>query len=162
MRRLVGDFAGEKDLGRSGWPALRRLRLFEAPMPPRCWQGLTPPPRPCPLSFFYVKCSTAVMHACTRVYAEQRPAAPSGHAQPSGRRYAVNQSINPAVMQDAILPSPQVQYYVSEHSIKRLVSSRLACMRPHEITHRCQRITAAVVEWRPVQHPLPPSPTAKK
>ena len=77
-------------------------------------------------------CSASMLHACTRVYAEQRPAAPSGHAQPSGR--ICSQSINPSItlslMQDAILPSPQFcssSSSNSERSIKHLVSSRLAC-----------------------------------
>lgn len=102
-------------------------------------------------------------HACIYIHAEQRPAAPSGHAQPSGRICSrlINQSINQAInhsykMQSFPVPSIAV---VCERSIKRLVSPRLACCYVQRLHRCCQQITAAVVEWRPVQHlshPLPP------
>jgi hypothetical protein len=154
VRRLVGEFTGG-NIARDG-PLVSSKNPHVSLL-----AGLTsPPPRPCPLSFFfYVKCSTAVMHARACMQSnglQHRAVTPSPRA---AEMQSINQSLSHARCNPSHSP---VQYYVSEHSIKRLVSSRLACMRPHGRFQHCQRITAAVVEWRPVQHPLPPSPTAKK
>jgi hypothetical protein len=73
-----------------------------------------------PMHAYLLACNA---HAC--IYAEQRPAAPSGHAQPSGRRCSpsINQSINQSCkMQSFPVPSNSER----EHSIKHFVSSRLA------------------------------------
>jgi hypothetical protein len=101
-----------------GWPA-RALLLLE---PPRWLAGLT---------LLRLRLGRAPYLPC--VYAEQRPVAPSGHAQPPGRRCEMQSCTHSCA--HAILP---------KCSIKRLASYA---------SHRWQ--IAAVVQWRLLSHPLP-------
>lgn len=96
-----------------------------------------------------------MLHACTRVYAEQRPAAPSGHAQSSGRtRFYVctcNQSINPSVVSQSCkmqsFPSARSRLSPRMHPTSSLSlsnnrppwSSGVQCSSQHPLSTLCHR-----------------------